>query len=67
MLLYRTGDESGLSPVDTTGVIWNGLLPIADQTALRQAAGDLDVGQVWEDMKSEADSELASLQQETRR
>lgn len=67
MLLYRTGDESGLMPVDTEGVVWTGMLPAKEQRDIRQAAGDLDVGQEWDALKQAADAELQSLQNETRR
>ena len=67
MLTYRTGDPSGLSPVDTEGAAFQGLLPAAEQRAIRQAAGDLDVGQVWDEMQQQAAIELAALQQEVKR
>jgi hypothetical protein len=67
MLTYRTGDPSGLSPVDTEHAAWNGLLPFEEQKAIRQAAGDLDVGQLWQEMIDQASAELSALQQEVKR
>jgi hypothetical protein len=66
-LIYRTGDPSGLSDLDDENAVWTGLLPAAEQKAIRQAAGDLDVGQVWDQMQQEAALELAELQAQVKR
>jgi hypothetical protein len=49
MLLYTTGDESGESVPDN-GEAMTWLLPYEQQVALRRDAGDLDKGQVWDEM-----------------
>lgn len=53
-LLYRTGDPSGASVPDE-GETMLGLNPEDVQRALRQQAGDLDKGQVWEEMLQSAE------------
>jgi hypothetical protein len=60
MLLYRTGDESGLTDPDD-GEVWMGLLSEATQTAKRQAEGVLEKGQEWERLQQLAAPELAEL------
>lgn len=45
---YRTGDATGRTGVVPT--VWEGLLPAKEQEELRRQAGDLDKGQVWEEM-----------------
>lgn len=59
-LLYRTGDESGLSVPDN-GEVWTGLRSEATQRAIRQAEGVLEKGQEWERLKQLADPEIAEL------
>lgn len=49
-LLYRTGSEAGDAVVDD-GSAFDGLLPYAEQLKARQDAGDMDKGQVWEEMQ----------------
>lgn len=53
-LIYRTGDPegSGLIPADD-GEAFSGLLPADVQRAIREQAGHLDKGQVWEQMLQE--------------
>lgn len=56
MLTYTTGDPSGINPftkkrAPDNGESWEGLLPLKEQIALRKAAGDLEKGQVWEELK----------------
>ena len=60
-LLYLTGDESGLSPVDDRNDIWSGTLPIEEQTSIRAAEGVLERGQVWEDLLTEGASAVEEL------
>lgn len=50
MLLYTTGDETGAT--DPVPTVFEGLLPEDEQTRLRREAGDLDRGQVWDEMVS---------------
>lgn len=49
MLTYTTGDDTGESNPDG-GEVFAGLLPEAEQRALRQQAGDLKKGEIWEEM-----------------
>jgi hypothetical protein len=51
MLLYTTGDPTGAAVPDD-GEAMQGLLPLAEQRAIREAEGALDKGQVWEGMTS---------------
>lgn len=51
-LLYRTGDESGLSDVDKDGNVFAGLLPENVQTQIRRDEGALDKGQEWERLRT---------------
>lgn len=55
MLGYTTGDASGVSDPDG-GEAFNGLLPEHIQRELRQQAGDLDKGQVWDEMVQAAEA-----------
>lgn len=51
MLGYTTGDESGDTIIrDPEGVIMTGLNPRKEQEALRQQAGDLNKGEVWDEI-----------------
>jgi hypothetical protein len=59
-LLYRTGDESGLTDPDA-GEVFSGLRTAKTQRAIRAAEGVLDKGQEWERLKQLADPELAEL------
>jgi hypothetical protein len=54
MLGYTTGDETGASARNS--VAFEGLNPRDVQEALRRQAGDLDKGQVWDEMVAEAGS-----------
>jgi hypothetical protein len=49
-LIYRTGDETGTLPLDNEGVIMSGLNPRKVQEQIRQQAGDLNKGEVWEEI-----------------
>lgn len=60
MLLYRTGDDSGLTMPDN-GENFAGLLPVEVQTALREAEGVLVKGEVWEEMETQAAQAIAEL------
>lgn len=60
-LTYRTGDESGQVKEDSEGVIMSGLLPKRVQEEIRKSAGDLDKGEVWDELKRKADAEVAAL------
>lgn len=53
MLGYTTGDENGLTAPDG-GEVFQGLLPKTEQEKLRKETGDLDKGQVWEELKQKA-------------
>lgn len=48
-LVYRTGSEAGDALPDG-GPAFNGLLPTKEQLAIREAMGDMDKGQVWDEM-----------------
>jgi hypothetical protein len=60
MLLYRTGDDSGRSMPDN-GEFFSGLLPIAEQTALREAEGVMVKGEAWVEIETAAEAEIAAL------
>lgn len=59
-MLYRTGDESGLTEPDN-GEVFGGLRSEATQTAIRKSEGVLEKGQVWTQMTQEAEAELQEL------
>jgi hypothetical protein len=59
-LLYRTGDESGLTDPDD-GEVWLGLLSEPTQRAARQAEGVLEKGQEWEKLQQEATPVIEEL------
>lgn len=59
-LLYRTGDESGLTDPDD-GEVFSGLRSAATQTSVRKAEGVLEKGQEWERLRQLADPELQKL------
>lgn len=65
MLLYTTGDESGLTNPDPNGDVMQGLLPEEKQRALREAEGVLVKGQDWERIQREADAEIQAIKAET--
>lgn len=48
-LVYRTGLEDGDALPDG-GAAFSGLLPTKEQLAIREAMGDMDKGQVWDEM-----------------
>ena len=56
-LVYTTGDPTGATGVDLEGVVFTGLNPRSVQEEIRRQAGDLDKGQVWDDMVQEAGAE----------
>lgn len=65
MLTYTTGDPSGINPFTgrpepDSGEAFDGLIPRKTQEALRKAAGDLDKGQVWEQLVEDARNKAAS-------
>lgn len=64
MLLYTTGDESGLTDPDPNGDVMMGLLPEDVQRQIRQDEGALDKGQVWDEVKAVAEVEIAAIQAE---
>lgn len=53
---YRTGQDVDRNLLGGPEA-FSGLLPLDIQTALRKEAGDLEKGQVWEEMVTEAESE----------
>lgn len=64
MLLYTTGAESGVNPYTglrepDNGEAFNGLLPEKVQRALREQAGDLKKGEVWDELVRQAEAEAA--------
>ena len=59
-LLYRTGDESGLTDPDN-GEVWSGLRSAETQRQVRAAEGHFDKGQEWEKLSQEAEGELSEL------
>lgn len=59
-LLYRTGDESGLTDPDN-GEVFSGIRTMETQTALRKAEGVLEKGQEWERLRQLADPQLQEL------
>lgn len=63
-LLYRTGDESGLTDPDN-GEVFSGLRTEATQRQLRQAEGVLEKGQEWERLRQLADPEIEALRPTT--
>jgi hypothetical protein len=57
-LLYRTGSEDGINPftkkaAPDNGEAFAGLLPEKEQRKLKEAAGDLVKGQIWDEMVAE--------------
>lgn len=48
--VYRTGHEVGEIPDEDNEVHFNGLLPADVQRKRREQAGDLDKGQIWDEM-----------------
>lgn len=54
MLLYTTGEESGISDPDK-GEAFAGLLPYEDQYALREAEGAFEKGQVYKEILTDAE------------
>lgn len=57
-LLYRTGSEDGINPFTKrnepdSGEAFEGLLPKAEQKKLKEAAGDLIKGTIWDEMVAE--------------
>lgn len=55
-LAYRTGQDLDRD-LPAGPEAFNGLLPLDIQTALRKEAGDLEKGQVWDQMVAEAEAE----------
>lgn len=61
MLMYTTGDESGLTDPDKNGDVFAGFLPEEEQRAIAQAAGLLDKGQEWEALVQQGSQEISDL------
>jgi hypothetical protein len=61
MLMYTTGDESGLLDPDVNNDVWTGFLPEEEQRAIRQAEGVLDKGQEWDALVQEGDLAITDL------
>jgi len=59
-LLYRTGDESGISDADT-GEVFSGLRSAETQRAIREAEGLFEHGQVWEQLQDAGTAALTEL------
>lgn len=60
MLLYTTGDDSGLSDPDG-GEAFAGLLPYDRQYDLRLNEGVLEKGQYWDALVEEGNTEISEL------
>jgi hypothetical protein len=60
MLLYTTGDDSGLSNPDD-GEAFAGMLPYEEQYALRLNEGVLEKGQYWDVLVEEGATEISEL------
>lgn len=58
--LYRSGDESGLTPPDN-GEVFSGLMGYEKMLAIRTAEGVMEKGQVWEAMEVAGDAALDQL------
>ncbi len=54
-LTYRTGDETGKTNDDRYAETFNGLLEEGKQRDLREAAGDLKKGEIWDEMVASAE------------
>lgn len=61
MLMYTTGDESGLTDPDPNNDVFLGFLPEEEQRALRQAEGHLDKGQEWDILVQEGGQAIDEL------
>jgi hypothetical protein len=61
MLMYTTGDESGLTDPDPNNDVFAGMLPEEEQRAIRQAEGVLEKGQEWEALKQQGAQDIADL------
>ena len=61
MLMYTTGDESGLVEPDPNGDVFAGFLPEVQQRAIRAAEGHLNKGQEWETLVQEGSQEISDL------
>lgn len=59
-LLYRTGDESGVTDPDE-GEVFAGLRSAETQRALREAEGLFEKGQVWEQLQDAGTAALSEL------
>jgi hypothetical protein len=60
-LLYRTGDPSGQSPIDSNGDIWFGLRSADVQRAAREAEGAMEKGQRADELELAALGIIADL------
>lgn len=58
-LLYRTGDESGLTDPDTN--VWAGLRTVATQREIMTAEGHMDKGQEWERLVQEGEAAVEEI------
>jgi len=61
MLMYTTGDESGVLDPDLNGDVFAGFLPEETQRAVREAEGVLAKGQEWETISQEGAQEISDL------
>lgn len=64
MLLYTTGDESGLTDPAKHGEPMEGMLPEAEQRKIMQDAGLLDKGQEWVKVHAEAEQAITAIKNE---
>lgn len=60
MLLYRTGDETGLTDPDK-GEVMSGLRSAETQLAVRVAEGVMEKGQEWERLRQEGEAALQEI------
>jgi hypothetical protein len=64
-LIYRTGDPSGQSPIDSEHAVWMGLRVEAVQRASMEASGALVKGQTAEELELMAQGLIAELAAES--
>lgn len=64
MLLYTTGDESGLTDPAKHSEPMEGLLPADVQRAIREGEGVLVKGQEWERIQAEGEIEIQAIKNE---
>lgn len=61
MLMYTTGDESGMLNPDLNGDVFSGFLPAVEQRAAMEAAGLMVKGEGWALLQQEGSLEITDL------